>query len=211
MKEIFSHNVDTDKNAYVNWRIDRNNPIQNMLTIADGFMKSSVMLAKQALVDNRDKKADILIFPILFNANHAIELYLKAIGWTLNILLRNGKKVEGNHDIQQIFNVVKSRVNEYETDKIRIKTFKELISNLENYIKELFSKIETEVNEKKKDNMDFSRYPFDTKYVSHFYIDTFDNVVVDLQNFIIRFKEIGQSLSRIATHYLYDHLYAETD
>lgn len=121
-----------------------------MLTIADGFMKSSVMLAKQALVDNRDKKADILIFPILFNANHAIELYLKAIGWTLNILLRNGKKVEGNHDIQQIFNVVKSRVNEYETDKIRIKTFKELISNLENYIKELFSKIETEVNEKRK-------------------------------------------------------------
>ncbi|CEG27139.1 hypothetical protein [Bacillus sp. B-jedd] len=211
MKGVFSDNIDIDKNAYINWRIERHNPIKNMLTIADGFMESSIMLAEQALKDNRDKKADIIIYPILFSANHAIELYLKAIGWTINILLENDKRVEGGHDIQQILNVVKSRVNEFEIDKDRKKAFKELINNLENYIKELFLKIETKDDGKNKDNMDFSRYPFDTKYVSHFYIETFDNVVVDLENFVERFKEIGQNLNQIASHYLYDFLLAENE
>ncbi|WP_342567783.1 hypothetical protein MKY09_05305 [Psychrobacillus sp. FSL K6-4046] len=211
MEDVFSNNIDINKNAYINWRIEKHNPIKNMLTIADGFMESSIILAEQALEDNRDKKADIIIYPILFNANHAIELYLKAIGWTVNILLHNDKKVEGGHDIQQILNVVKSRVNEFEMDKDRKKTFKELISNLENYIKELFLKIETEDGGKKKGNMDFSRYPFDTKYVSHFYIETFDNVVVDLENFVEKFKEIGQNLNQIAFHYLYDFLLAENE
>lgn len=57
--------------------------------------------------------------------------------------------------------------------------------------------------------MDFSRYPFNTKYVNHFYIDDFDNVVIDLENFLLRFKEIGTNLNRIAEHYLYDFLEAD--
>jgi hypothetical protein len=211
VKEVFSYNVDIEKTAYINWRIDRHDPIKNMLVIADGFMSSSLMVAQQVLINNRDKKADILIFPILFNANHAIELYLKAIGWTLNIILRNEKRIEGSHNIHQILNVVKSRVEQFEDDKDRKKTFKELIENLECYINELFFLIEKGGDKNNKDKMDFSRYPFDTKYVSHFYIDTFDNVVVDLENFVNRFKEIKQTLSRISDHYLYDYLHTETE
>lgn len=211
VKDIFSYNADVNKNAYINWRIERHNPIKNMLIIAEGFMESSIMLAESALENNLDKKSDIIIYPILFNANHAIELYLKAIGWTLNILLENEQKVEGNHDIKQIMNVVKSRVNQFETEKYRKKAFKELMDNLDKYISELFLKIETEEEGKKKDNMDFSRYPFDKKYVPHFYIDTFDNVVVDLENFVTRFNEIGKNLNQIAYHYLYDFLLAENE
>ena len=59
--------------------------------------------------------------------------------------------------------------------------------------------------------MDFSRYPFDMQHVSHFYIDTFDNVVVDIENFVERFKEIVQSLRQIASHYFYGFLLAEND
>lgn len=36
---------------------------------------------------NVDKKADIVVFPMLFSANHAIELYPKSINWSLNMLL----------------------------------------------------------------------------------------------------------------------------
>ena len=36
------------------------------------------MLAQDCLQDNGDKKADIVVFPMLFSANHAIELYLKS-------------------------------------------------------------------------------------------------------------------------------------
>lgn len=211
MKDIFSYNSDIDKNAYINWRTERFNPIHNMMTLADGFMDASIMLAEQCLKDNRDKKADIIIYSILFNANHSIELYLKAIMWILNRIIGNDKRVEGKHNIKQILNVVQSRVNEFEIDKDRKKQFIKLTNNLKAYIDELFAKPEKEVKGKEKDNMDFSRYPFDKTYESHFYIDTFDNVVVDLENFIERFKEIRQNLRQIAMHYLYDILDADHD
>lgn len=162
--------------------------------------------------DNGDKKADIVIYPILFNANHAIELYLKAITWTLNILLNKPYKIEGNHDIQQILQIVISRGDEFEKDNSeRKKKFHELLEGTKSYIDELFGKIESVDGKRKKDNMDFSRYPFDQKYNPHFYINEFKNVVVDLENFLMRFEEIGDNLRLIATHYLFDFLEADTE
>lgn len=208
MKDIFSYNVDINKNAYMNWRTNKHEHIKNMIVIAKGFMMSSIILVEQILNNNRNKNADIVVFPILFNANHAIELYLKAITWTLNIILDKHEKIEGNHDIKQIFNVVCSRVNEFEKSKEKKEQFKKLTINLKDYLNELYIKIEDKSNGKYKDNMDFSRYPFNTKYVNHFYIDQFDNVVIDLENFLLRFTEIETNLNTIAEHYLYDFLEA---
>lgn len=177
-----------------------------MIIIAEGFMASAILLAETAIKDNMDKKADIIIFPILFNTNHAIELYLKAIIWELNILLDNDNKIEGQHNIKQIFSVVNSRVNDFEDDKDRRKRFKEMVSNLDAYIKELFNLIENSTASRRRDNMDFSRYPFNQDYDNHFYIDELDNVVIDLENFIVRFKEIGKNLNLISNHYLYDFI-----
>ena len=39
------------------------------------------------------------------------------------------------------------------------------------------------------------------------YISEFDNVVVDLENFVERFKDIGKNLNLLSTYYLYDILY----
>lgn len=90
MKDIFSYNVDINKTAYMNWRTDKHDHIKNIITVANGFMESSLISAKEVVNNNHSKRADIVIFPILFNANHAIELYLKAITWTLNVLLESG-------------------------------------------------------------------------------------------------------------------------
>jgi len=208
MKDVFSYNIDINKNAYLNWRTNKHSHISNMITIARGFMRSSILLGEQVLADNWDKKADIVIFPILFNANHAIELYLKAITWTLNILLEKDMKIEGEHNIKQIFHVVCSRVNEFEEERERREQFKKLTLNLRKYIEELFAKIGDNSSGKFKDNMDFARYPFSQKHINHFYIDEFDNVVIDLENIIERFREIGDNLYNISTHYLYDRLEA---
>ena len=40
------------------------------------------------------------------------------------------------------------------------------------------------------------------------YISEFDNVVVDLENFVERFKDIGKNLNLLSTYYLYDILEA---
>jgi hypothetical protein len=204
MKEIFTYNSDINKTAYINWRTSHHDHIYNMIVIADGFMDSALQLTKDVIDDNKGKRADIFIYPILFNANHAIELYLKAITWTLNIVLNKPSKIEGQHDIRQIFQTVRARVDEFETDKKQRINFRNLVKNLELYIEELFGKIQTSNNH--KDNMDFSRYPFDQKYTPHFYINDFDNVVVDLENFYERFTEIGNSLKSISRYYLYDIL-----
>ncbi|MCY9446991.1 hypothetical protein MOF46_12515 [Bacillus haynesii] len=163
------------------------------------------MLAEDVLNDNFNKKADIIIFPILFNTNHGIELYLKAIIWSLNILMKSEYKIEGNHDIKQILSTVKSKVRKFEKEKEKKQQFLKLIDNLDAYVKELNEKIK-KADLKKNDKMDFSRYPLTKEYIPHFYIGTFKNVVVDLENFISRMKEISKNLNLISCYYLYEFI-----
>jgi hypothetical protein len=202
MKDIFSYNVDIEKTAYINWRTHHHQPMHDMVVIADGYMKSALILAHDCLEDNSDMKADIVIFPILFSINHAIELYLKEINWALNILLEKNERYTGGHDIMQIWNTVKKRSDEYEgTDKERKKQFKTMTQKLKKYLQELQQKLESDTAKPGMMNMDFSRYPINGDDY-HFYIKTYDNVVVDLENLITVFEEIGDNLSCIAGDYI---------
>jgi hypothetical protein len=76
MKPIFERNKDYIKSAFLNWRVNDGDHIGNMLAIADGFLESSIQLGNLCLQNNNDKKADMLIFPMLTNANHGIELVI---------------------------------------------------------------------------------------------------------------------------------------
>ncbi|GLB29627.1 hypothetical protein LAD12857_15500 [Lacrimispora amygdalina] len=203
MKDIFSYNADIEKTAYINWRTYHHQPMYDMVVIADGYMQSALILANKCLDDNIDKKADIVIFPILFSLNHAIELYLKATNWALNILLEKGEKYTGGHDIIQIWNTVKKRSDEYEgNNKERKMQFRAMTLNLKKYLQELQQKIEGDSAKPGMLNMDFSRYPINGEGEYHFYLQTYDNVVVDLDNLVKVFKEIGESLSSIAGDYI---------
>lgn len=95
MQPIFLRNKDFTKIAFLNWRIDKWSDILNMLNMADGLMRSAIELSKSALNNKEDKAADLLIFPILKNANHWIELYLKALTWMLNQKMGDELKIEG--------------------------------------------------------------------------------------------------------------------
>ncbi|HDR8233351.1 TPA: hypothetical protein QC098_005990, partial [Bacillus cereus] len=112
MKNIFSYNTNIDKNAYMNWRTHSYDPIHNMIVVAEGFKDSALLLVKEILKDNTDKKADNLIFPVLFNANHSIEVYLKAICWTQNLLLNKSDTFDGNHNLKGLFTKVVTLENE---------------------------------------------------------------------------------------------------
>jgi len=198
MKPIFSRNIDIDKIAFLNWRIDRDEHIVNLLNIADGFLLSSIELAKHCLENNNDKRADILIFPIFTNANHGIELYLKALNWTLNKLMDSDKKIEGRHNLKQIFQTVKAKFKTYKGN-ISYKEFKEATYELESYIDELFDKIQATPQ---NDKMDFSRYSLDNNYDDHFYVTDFGTVDIDLENLVDRFEVIKQKLEQL-TDFLY--------
>jgi hypothetical protein len=202
MKPIFSRHSDINKMAFMNWRMsDDDSGIRYFINLADGYLSSSIILAKQCLISNSGKQADILIFPILANANHGIELYLKALVWMLNRFLKNETKFEGRHNIDQIFRMVKAKVKQ-SGGSTELKDFQAGMNELETYINELVQKIEATAGD---DKMDFSRYPFTKKSDKHFYVDRFNNVEVDLENFVSRFEIIKEKLSDVSEHF-YDLL-----
>ncbi|MCB9301807.1 MAG: hypothetical protein H6566_14265 [Lewinellaceae bacterium] len=205
MKKIFTGNEDFNKTAFLNWRTSKHEDIGNMLVLAEGFLSSAIELSKTCIKDNKDKKADMLIFPILMNANHGIELYLKSLIWTLNKLTNSKFKIEGKHDIQQMFQTVQAKIKDYK-DNDWLASFNEKNQNLAEYIDELFLLISTAGD---KDNMDFSRYPITKKYENHFYVDSLNNVEIDLENFAERFEQIKEALDERASYFFYQELKGE--
>lgn len=205
MKKIFTYNEEINKNAYLNWRTNRYEPIKNLQVLADGYMESSIELAKICLKDNTDKKADILIFPILFSLNQGIELFEKSIYYCMNILLGHKNKYPNNHKIREIWYAVKNKIIEYGFDEAAgrgEKEFKSMIHPLENYLDELYFKIgkSGDIN-MAYHNIDFSRYPLNNRGEVHFYIDIFDNEVVDLEVFVEVAKKIFDCLSCLSRYY----------
>lgn len=202
MKKIFSYNVDINKNAYMNWRTNNHEPIHNMNVIADGYFESAILLAECCLKDNHDKKADAIIFPMIFSVNHAIELYEKSICWSLNILLGYKATFKENHDIRGIWLTTKQKIKKFGFgighEEIE---FTHMIENLEAYLEELSITIMKDDINNAYHNIDFSRYPLNNHNEYHFYLKKYDNVVVDLENFIVVFRDINNCLSRLAGFY----------
>lgn len=178
----------------MNWRISPGSNILNLLNMAEGFLTAAIELAKDCLANNSDKKADILIFPILTNANHGVELYLKAISWTLIQLTGSDEKVSTHHNLKQLFATAKAQVGRY-PGSLKVRDFNIALKGLEQYLDELFAKIEATP---KDDKMDFSRYPFSTKQEAHFYVTRVGNVEVDLVNFVTRFEDIKLQLENVS-------------
>ena len=205
MKKIFEGNEDYNKTAFLNWRTSKHEDIGNMLSLAEGFMSSAIELSKSCLNDNSDKKADMLIFPILNNANHGIELYLKALIWTLNKLLDSEQKIEGSHNIKQMYQTVQTKIKSFKNSEW-IKHFNEQNIQLAEYIDELFTLIS---GYGKGDNMDFSRYPITNKYENHFYVDCLDKLEIDLENFVHKFEKIKEALDERASFFFYQELKGE--
>ena len=203
IKKVFSYNSDVDKNAYMNWRTNNHEPIQNMNVLADGYFQSAILLAKNCLSDDWDKKADVLIFPMLFSVNHGIELYEKSICWSLNILLDCNDTFKKSHNIREIWYIVKAKIKKFDFDVGREEDeFNKMIVGLESYLDELFETIKKDdnVNDAYR-NIDFSRYPINNRNEYHFYLNRYDNVVVDLENFIVVFKDIYKCLRSLAEAY----------
>ena len=185
MKKVFSSNPDIYKNAYMNWRTEKYQPIHNLKTLAEGYFESAVLLIKECLIDNKDHKADGLIFPILFSINHAIELYEKSLCWSLNILLGYNATFADNHDIRGIWYTTKQKIKEYGFDYGREKSdFLEMIVPLEKYLDEIYKNIMTDNINNAYHNIDFSRFPSSKNLHNHFYVNQYDNVVVDLENLL---------------------------
>ena len=205
MKKVFSYNADINKTAYLNWRTNEHEPIHNMNVLAQGYMLGATVMIDDCLENNIvDCRADAMIFPILFSFNQAIELYLKSLYWSINILLGYKSGYKENHDIRGIWLTVKQKVFEFgfNVEGASEEGFTNMTKTLESYIYELTDKIKinNDVNTAFH-NIDFSRYPLNNRKEKHFYVTEYDNVVVDLENFLSVVKEVYDTLDRLASFY----------
>lgn len=175
MQSCFTANSNINRTAYLNWRISNSWDIgTQFFSLSEGYFESARYLIDECLKDNFDKKADIFIFPILFNVVHGTELALKAINDYLYMILDNESKIEGKHDIKQISDVslilIKKLKNiDSSSGIVESITAMKLIKNFINNVYE------------QTNDMAFARYPIDTDDQAMFYAATNKNVVVDLE------------------------------
>lgn len=197
LQPLFSRNEDYQKIAFMNWRMTQGAELASMLNMADGFMMSSTEIANRCIDDNRNKEADILIFPAFANAIHGIELYLKGINWALNDLNGSRQKIEGKHNIKQIFQTIQGKIKLKGPGEL--KAFNVQMRGLSTLIDEIYQRAGSTA---KDDKMDFARYPFSRDEGDHFYADEWTNVEVDLENFVHRISSIHSTLKEFSDHYL---------
>jgi len=120
----FSGNIQTT--AYLNWRFDFTRDLESkFFDMAKGYLETSIALIEQCLADNRDKKADTWIFPILFNVVHGIEVYLKGFNslYRIHMDLQNyddvrNSKIEGKHDIRQLCQIAMKLLRDTKNDEL---------------------------------------------------------------------------------------------
>ena len=176
MDSIFQYNQNVEKTAYLNWRSNKyTNQRRQLVVMGDNFFSSANNLLQQFINDNGDKKADSWIFPIMFNIVHGIEIYLKAINVILNIELNEQNQViQGGHDIKQLCQTSKSLILKYK-NRNKNETTDQMwtaIKVIENFIENIYEKT---------NDMTFARYPMDKNKNGHFYIQTLDNSVIDME------------------------------
>lgn len=200
--EIFSYNVDIKKNAYMNWRIHIDEKGYNLYVVAQGYAKASNILIENVLYDNTDKRADIIIFPILYSINQAIELYEKSILVILKKIAKEEYNIPTTHDIRKLFNDMIKFIGE---NKKSMQGLNKRVEILKDYIDNLYSYIV--VNGKAE--MDFSRYPLNSKGNNFFYIEDNNNVVVDIENLQKILNEIVDVLEGFALMFLKELEYTE--
>lgn len=173
MKSFFCQGRTINTTSYMNWRISKDDGTSFWFWQRD-TLKQPTILIEKCLEDNSDKKADIFIFPILFDIVHAVELSLKAINDYLSIILHDEAKIDGGHNIKQLSDVTlklfqefkkKDNSNEIVESITAIKLVKQFIANIF----------------EKTDDMAFARYPINSKKEDMFYAASSENVVVDME------------------------------
>ena len=173
LPSYFGVSDNIESSAYLNWRFGyMHDPEIQFYEMGKAYFETAIKLIDYCLEDNRDNKADIWIFPILFNVIHGMEVYLKGFNSQIRILDKIEKqeyqesKIEGKHNILQLCQTAISL--------IKCSSQKELLVEFK-FIKKFIDILYLNTND-----MTFARYPIDSDKKPHFYIHETENFTIDL-------------------------------
>ena len=173
LPNYFGNFGDFRNSAYLNWRFDSFTDLEvQFYNMGQAYFETSLALIDICLENNSNKKADIWIFPIMFNIVHGIEVYLKGFNSQYRIYEKLKKyeyeetKIEGKHNIKQICEVAIKLAKGNKDDHL---------------LKELtFIKRFIDILYENTDDMAFARYPITQKKAKQFFVEDTENVAINL-------------------------------
>ncbi|TDM10447.1 hypothetical protein [Macrococcus lamae] len=204
--DIFNNHDGINKHAFLNWRFTFKDRPSLFDTMSEAYYESTNILVNECINDNSDKKADSLIFPILFSLNHYIELRLKSIIAYFYLLESDNDHISNiknnpfsSHNISELMSIVVKLLNhtnlyKIEKDLKRFKQTNSYISQLNEY--QIF---------KISPHMDFSRYPMNKSEKTYFYAETYENVTISLTNLKEIFSLVADELNGLYYQLEYIH------
>ena len=164
-KQIFSTNPNTHGNAYLNWRMCKEDVSENLYQMGCAYGYSAKLLLKDCLSNNSDYRADALIFPIMFGINQYIELSAKSIIRKFEIIDDVEIKKKTTHDILSLLSQLKDIIKNHRNGDDD--GLDKHLEPVQSYIDELYPLIKSE---KGKPHIDYARYPMDTDGNPFFYV-----------------------------------------
>lgn len=211
MINIFNGPGNHNDHAFLNWRysIFTKAPYDKFDVMSESYFDATQILLDNIIENNDDKRADSVIFSVLFSFHHYIEIKIKAImNYYVNIEPSNpalikylGKTEEGSlvlkpypnneHNINQLFKelmkIIKSSSLKYiEKSDSRFEYLKSYLKQINKY--QIF---------KDSPQLDFTRYPIGKKEKNYFYTDTNKNITISPINFKKISKHIELELSEL--------------
>jgi len=201
-QKLFSNNPDIQKNAYLNWRTCKRAPAHNLFVLASNYADGAFIMIDAIITDNKDKKADGLIMPILYSIDQSIELFIKAIIRLLEEQHGGTVSNYAHHNIEELKNQMVAKIRKIASKTVGLEKHLKPVTD---FINELYTKIKVK-NSKGQDvvNIDFARYPFDNDGNPHFYVDAPNNVVIDVENLRKIFTDIRVSLESL--YFMYESI-----
>lgn len=192
LTNYFIFNGDPYRTAYLNWRFDFKRDTENQFfDMAKGYFETAIALLDNCIADNKSHKADIWIFPIMFNVIHGIEVYLKGTNSIYSVLQKleqdeyQESKIEGKHNIQQLCQIAIKHLRDTKNNE-----FLDEMLFVQQFITFLYENT---------NDMTFARYPISSNGRKQFYAEKFGNITIDLDVFrqwIIRVFAILDSFPR---------------
>ena len=170
--------------SFISWRMRDGEDSHKYAEQGEGYFVSSIILLEQCLVENRDRKGDSVIFPILFNIEQGIELYLKGF---IYLIRENGATVDfkiSTHNIKELSENFQRVISSWSSNyTIACRDF--------NYVDKLIDLLF-----EKTTDCTYARFPFNNSGNGHFYVNSDKNIIIDMKILLEWAKSVFYILDR---------------
>lgn len=162
----FFVNLDHDAEylSYMAWRMDSNDIASCFKEMGEGYFVGALKQIDSSMNYSRDR--DVVVYPILFNIHHAIELYLKA----MIIRVRDSESGIHSHFLFDLCEKLKKTVESDDRldQDVILKDFDTVNKFLDYYY--CMSSDPT-----------YARFPSDSHGAEFFFANTNEQIIIDLQ------------------------------